>query len=65
MGITTSSNSAITYEFIDKTTLVSTTATVNFYNIPQTYSDLIIIGSTQRQMGGIGNIYIKIGRAHV
>ena len=46
MGVTTSSNSAVTYVPIATQTLASTSTTVTFSSIPATYTDLVLVMNT-------------------
>lgn len=51
MGVTTSSNSAVTYDVVATQTLNSTSSTITFSSIPQTYQNLILVVFTRTDNG--------------
>lgn len=46
---------ALTYEPINTVTTTGSQATVSFSSIPQTYTDLVLCGSTRRGVNGAGD----------
>jgi hypothetical protein len=51
---------ALTYEPIATQTLAGTAASVTFSSIPQTYTDLLVIATTQRNATGLGEAGMQL-----
>jgi len=50
---------ATTYNLIQRTLLTSTTATISFTSIPQTYTDLVFLISARQNSSNYGGFYMK------
>ena len=60
MGTTISSNSAATYEYLSSYTFTGSTSTITFSNIPQTYTDLIIVSKWAQASGNTANYALRV-----
>ena len=64
MGVTTSSNSAVTYEPIQTLTANGSSASLTFTSIPQTYTDLIMIINATQSAGPNQGVF-RVGNGSV
>lgn len=56
MGVTTSSNVALTYEPIATQTVSASNVTITFTSIPSTYTDLVLVTGSSNTLGGVYNL---------
>jgi hypothetical protein len=52
-----------TYTFIASTTLTSTTSTISFTSIPQTYTDLVILITARQNTYNYGGFFTKLNNS--
>lgn len=60
MGVTTSTNSAVTYEVINTYTFDGTQSSVTFNNISQAYTDLVVVSQWKQAPGNTANYALRI-----